>query len=232
MKRFEGTISRDYEFVPQSVPKYYELQDLLARRIASQYAAPIVVDIGSGTGITTAAILSRSPNAVVKGVDSESTMLDQARSRLRPELATGRVELHHCDALEFLSSQSDASADVVASSYTFHNCFRTYRAQMEVQIVRILKPGGMFINNDKYAADDRDEYVRELAEQIIRYDVLRDVGREDLRQIWIRHEIEDQIPERIMWTLESLEALRLAGFVGASLIERIGQYAVMTAFKP
>ncbi len=232
MTRFEGTLSRDYYLVPQSVVGYHELEHCLAQKIAEQFIQPRVVEIGVGTGITTQAIVASNPGCLVKGVDNELAMLDQAKTSLRDLLGTGSIELHLADALDYLATLDDASVDVVASSFTLHNCLRTYRIQLEKHVVRILRPGGMFINNDKYAADDRDDYVRELALQMIRYDVLAANGRDDLRRLWIEHEIVDQLPERIMWTSESLSQLRSAGFVRTSLSARIGQYAVLTAYKP
>jgi ubiquinone/menaquinone biosynthesis C-methylase UbiE len=168
---------------------------------------------------------------MVSGVDNECTMIDQAKTSLKHEIVKGMVELHESDALDYLISIREASVDVIASSYTIHNCFRDYRALLENEIFRVLKPGGMFINNDKYTADDRQEYVRELTDQIIRYDVLREIGRDDLRRIWIEHEMEYQVPERIMWTAESLNQLKSVGFMNILLVERIGQYAIMTAYK-
>jgi len=232
MKRFQGAISQEYDFVPQAVPSYFELQDRLASRIAAQYSHPVVVDIGLGTGITSQAIIAKNPGCVVRGVDSERSMTDQARSNLELDVARGAIEIHESDALDYLGTLPDASVDVVASAYTMHNCLKSYRVLVEAEMLRVLVPGGMFINNDKYAVDDRSEYLRELTDQIIRYDVLREVGRDHLRRIWIEHEVEDQLPERIMWTREALDQLRSIGFEGVSLVERIGQYAIMTAYKP
>lgn len=232
MKRFEGIIAQDYDLVPQTVPQYFRLQDSLADQIAARDSISTIVDIGVGTGFTTRAILAKVPGCVVRGIDNEPTMLGQARTTLTVELARGVAELHLVDALDFLKGLNDNSVDVVASSYTMHNCLRGYREVLDIEILRVLRSGGMFINNDKYAANDRMEYIRDLTDQIIRYDVLREVGRDDLKRIWIEHEIEDQLPERIMWARETLDHLTATGFSGAVLVERTGQYAIMTAFKP
>lgn len=232
MRRFAGTISQYYDWIPQALPGYYDLQHALARLIAERYIEPVVVDVGLGTGITTKAIIERNPGCVVKGVDSESLMLDQARSNLRAEVTRGAVEIYHGDALVYLRTLLAGSVDVVASAYTIHNCSKIWRVQLKSEIFRTLRPGGMFVNNDKYATSDRQEYVREVTNQIIRYDILKEQGRDDLRRLWIEHEIEDQDPERIMWTHEALDQLRIAGFSEVSLVERLGQYAIVTAFKP
>lgn len=232
MSRFEGSISQYYDWVPQTLPGYYDLQYALASLVAERYIEPVIVDVGLGTGITTKAIVDKNPGCLVKGVDSEAVMINQARENLGAEVARGVVEVYHCDALDYLKSIFESSVDVIASAYTIHNCSRVWRAQLVSEIFRVLKPGGMFVNNDKYAADDRKEYVREVTSQILRYDILKEQGRDDLRRLWIEHEIEDQDPERIMWTQEALDQIRRAGFSGVSLVERLGQYAIVRALKP
>jgi tRNA (cmo5U34)-methyltransferase len=231
VERFKGVISRDYDLVILALPFYFESQNTLADVIAARYATPTVVDIGVGTGLTTRAIIEKNPRSVVIGVDNERIMIEQAGINLRSEIERGVVQVYYSDALDYLRSLPNASLDVVASSYTIHNCPGDYRVQLVADIFRALKPGGMFINNDKYSAEDRREYVREMTEQIIRYDVLKDKGRDDLRRIWIEHEIEDGLPERIMWTDESLEQLAKIGFVNIQVVNRIGQYAIVTAYK-
>ena len=230
--RFKGNISSNYELVTPAVLNYFELEDRLSSEIAARFDKPVIVDIGIGTGLTTRAIIAKNPGCVVRGVDNEPNMIRQAKFNLEAELLNGSAEIHFCEAHEYLNGLQDASVDVVASAFTLHNCFREYRAVLESEIIRVLKPGGMFINLDKYAADDRQEYDRELTDQIIRYDVLKESGRDDLRKTWIQHEIEDQDPDRIMWTQESLEQLKAIGFAEVSLILRIAQYAIMVAKRP
>jgi tRNA (cmo5U34)-methyltransferase len=232
MHRFAGAISQYYNCITQALPGYYDLQYSLASLIAERYVKPVVVDVGLGTGITTKAIVERNPGCTVKGVDNEILMIDQAKSKLAAEIARGAVEIHHGDALTYLRDLLTASVDVVASAYTIHNCSKLWRTQLEGEIFRTLRPGGMFVNNDKYAADDRQEYVSEITNQIIRYDLLKEQGRDELRRLWIEHEIEDQDPERIMWTTESLDQLRSVGFSNTALVKRLGQYAIVVAFKP
>ncbi len=231
-KRFEGSMSEDYEFVPRALPYYFELQEALGAAIAARYEHPEILEIGVGTGNTTRAILSRNPGCRVVGIDNERRMIDQARDNLKPEIARGVVELHHGDASDYLRSLPHSSADVVASSMTIHNFPGEQRRNLLIEILRVSRPGGMFINNDRYAADDREEYVRELTAQIIRYDVLEEAGRADLRRIWIQHELEDELPGRIMRTGQSLEQLKDIGFVDVRLARRAGQYAIITAMKP
>jgi SAM-dependent methyltransferase len=230
-RRFQGKICEDYGLVPLGFPNYHRLQELLAREIAARYIAPLVVDVGVGTGVTASTIIAHCSGSTVLGVDHEDTMLRQANINLAPEIAAGRVQINHGDAIDFLQHLAPGSVNVVASSFTIHNCNDDYRAVLEQAIFAALAPDGMFINSDKYASDDREEWVREIATTILGYDVLIPMGHTDLRRVWIEHEIGDQEPERILWTQSALRRLTDIGFQAAQVIHRLGQYAIVTAFK-
>jgi ubiquinone/menaquinone biosynthesis C-methylase UbiE len=191
-----------------------------------------VVDIGLGTGGTTKAILARCPEACVTGIDNESSMIAIALDGLSLHLDTRSVSICESDALDALECLPAESVDVVASALTFHNWPDSYRAQVEHEVLRILAPGGLLVNNDKYAADDPKEYSREIANSILCFDVLNSMGLYELRGALIEHEIEDQAPERIMWTGAALKRLEAIGFKRVSLLWRRGQHAAVAAFKP
>src|SRR4051794_9418732 len=61
-----------------------------------------VVDAGCGTGRVTELLLERVPNARVIALDASEAMLDQAAARLKPAIASGRVQLVHADLTEQL----------------------------------------------------------------------------------------------------------------------------------
>lgn len=232
MRRFAGIASSDYDLIPQTIPGYHELQAQLAQVVAAEFECPRIVDIGLGTGLTTQALLTHCPGCTVVGVDREPDMLAHARRVLAPVVSAGKVVIRQTDALEYFRELGDASVDVVASAFTLHNCPQRYRVHLQAAILRAMSEGGLFINCDKYASDHRGEYIRDITDQVLSFDKLRELGRDDLRRLWIEHEFVDQWPGRIMWTREALAELRCAGFECVSLLHRIGQYAIVTARKP
>lgn len=231
-RRFQGVLSENYDLIELWLPDYNEIQDVVATAITSRYRAPLIVDIGLGTGGTSKAILTKSPEARIIGIDNEISMLAGARVRLSSQIWAGSVRICEADALEALESFPDESLEVVASALTLHNWADNYRAQVEREILRILRPGGMLINNDKYAADEPKEYICEIASAILCFDTLISMNLHELRRALIEHEIEDQHPERIMWTGSALQRLGAIGFERVSLLWRRGQQAAVVAFKP
>ena len=73
-----------------------------------------------------------------------------------PPAASQFVE---ADALGFLRGLPDASLDVVSSNYAVHNFLDDYRREFLTEIFRVLKPGGLFVNGDRYAMDDRAAHL-------------------------------------------------------------------------
>lgn len=231
-RRFGGVVSENYHLIDTWLPDYNEIQDRVATIIASRFRAPSVIDIGVGTGGTSKAILVRCPEASIVGIDNESSMVAMARRHLSRQLEAGSIRIFEADALDALASFPTSSTDSVASALTLHNWPYSYRAQVEREIFRVLVPGGMLINTDKYAADNHEEYVQGIANAILCFDTLISMNLPDLRRVLIEHEIEDQAPERIMWTGPSLQHLASFGFERVSLQWRQGQHATVVAFKP
>ncbi|WP_461030884.1 class I SAM-dependent methyltransferase, partial [Streptomyces sparsus] len=76
-----------------------------------------VLDLGCGTGASTAALLHHAPHARVTAVDASAGMLRQARAKSWP----GRVEFVHATAEELPAEVTDTAYDAVFAAYLFRN---------------------------------------------------------------------------------------------------------------
>ena len=80
------------DLMRQELPAYERLQEAVAAASASAGpAVKSVLDLGTGTGETLAAVLDRHPGAAAVGVDKSEAMLGAARRRLAgfPRRAAG-----------------------------------------------------------------------------------------------------------------------------------------------
>lgn len=232
MGRFAGRLTKEYDLVDAAVLDYEGQQQGLATEVGRYWQGGAVVEIGTGTGRTASAILSAVPVSRFIAIDHEPGMLVQAQKRLGEDVNSSRVDFRQQDAIEALQSLPRGSVDIVASCFTLHNCERNYRTLVVEAVFRVLRPAGVFINNDKYAADDEEEYIRELSAQMLRYDAVLTKGDSELRALWIKHELEDQLPSRIMRTGEAIAELQRIGFADVSIASRTGQYGLLVAHKP
>lgn len=234
---FSGRIGADYDILELICPMAGELSRRVGAFVAglpSPSAGKLAcVEIGCGTGVTTRALLGGRDDLAVTAIDNEPTMLDQARGNLSEPLGSGRLRLVEADALSALHDLPSASVDIVASAYTIHNFLEDYRTLVLTEIFRVLKPGGTFVNGDRYARDDMLEQTRLTQAEAQRYmEVLLGLGRTDLLQQWVLHLFSDVSPERVMRLVPACEKMREIGFARIEVLFREGIDTVLTAVKP
>jgi ubiquinone/menaquinone biosynthesis C-methylase UbiE len=165
-------------------------------------------------------------------VDNAPTMLAQARHHLADYLTFQRLQLVENDALSYLAGQADASLDVVASAYTLHNFLEPYRNLVLAEIFRVLKPGGVFINGDRYALDDSLMHLHATQEEARHYfrTFIR-LNRIDLLEHWIIHLFSDESPDHVMRLGTAMDTMAAIGFDPVEVHYRDGVNTLMSALK-
>ncbi len=149
------------------------------------------------------------------------------------ELETGRLRLIENDALSHLQGLLANSIDIIASAYTLHNFLHGYRQQVLVEILRVLKPGGLFVNGDRYAVDDRGEHLKNTQEEVKSYfRVFLAMNRPDLLEQWVVHLFSDESEDHIMRLQPALDDMAAIGFSNIDLHYREGTNALVSAVKP
>ncbi len=192
-----------------------------------------VIEIGCGTGITTLSLLLARQDIAITAVDNEPTMLNQARSNLAPWLEQGRLRLLENDALSYLSALPEAGVDCIASGYVVHNFQEGYRRRVLEEIHRVLKPGGAFINGDRYALDDTLAHTRLTQEEARQwFRSFAAMNRYDLLEQWIIHLFSDESADRIMRLGPSLACMKQIGFDPVEVRFREGVNTLLVATKP
>lgn len=192
-----------------------------------------LLELGCGTGITTRHLLNSRDDLRILSVDNAPAMLAQARVNLAEALANGRLELRESDALSGLGTLADESVDVVASAYTLHNFLCGYRSRVLAEILRVLKPGGGFVNGDRYAIDEPAEHLRQTQEEVRGYfRVFLEMQRPDLLEQWVVHLFSDESEEHLMRLHPALEEMADLGYADIRLHHREGVNALVSGMKP
>jgi tRNA (cmo5U34)-methyltransferase len=232
---FTGALGEEYQTLRLICPNH----PLLAQRLGdyvgrwSQGRAISGVEIGCGTGISTYSLLSAAPSLSLVALDASSKMLEQARANLSTEVSGGRVRFVEADALEALRALPDESLDLVASNYATHNFLAEYRRQAFTEVFRALKPGGLFVNGDRFALDDREAHLT-LTQATLRhwFATFAKLGRPDVLEEWVIHLFSDESPDRIMVFTPALEELDALGFAPIEIDFRDGVDTLVAAAKP
>ena len=109
-----------------------------------------LLDVACGTGRFLRQVRLAYPAMRLQGLDLSRTYLDEARRHL------GR--LRGAELIEAAAEKMplpDASADIVTSTFLFHELPPEVRRRVTAEIARVLKPGGLFVFLDSLQMGDR-----------------------------------------------------------------------------
>ena len=234
-KRFSGALSEDYPLWRLARPFLDDVHavvaDELARFTKGRPAPLRSIDIGMGDGAITKLLLD-DPKLEVLGVDNEPKMIQQAQAALSGAVKTGRLKIILDDALSLLAGLPAGSIDIAASGYVLHNLTADYRDRVYDEIWRVLAPGGLFINADKYAQSGKAHREALRWQLGLFFDVLGRHQQYDLLKDWVLHYVEDEAPDRVMPETGAIERLERTGFSDVEIVYRKHMDAVLVARKP
>ncbi|NOQ13680.1 MAG: methyltransferase domain-containing protein [Methyloprofundus sp.] len=234
---FSGVIGQEYQTLKLICPLAAKMSQLVGEAIEKTLSnrpdqALSVLELGGGTGITTLAILMAGELVSVVSVDSEATMQNQAKQSLQKWAEQGRLNFDGRDALTVLQNTATASVDIMASAYTLHNFLDKYRAEVISEIYRVLKPGGQFINGDRYGLDDISAHTRVTQNEVSGYfKALIEIDKLDVLEHWIVHLFADESENHVMRETFSLQQLEQVGFKQVILSNRCEVNALVSAVK-
>lgn len=137
-----GIKLNEYDAVIRTLIPHYEELITAAGAAAGALArtAPVVVDLGTGSGALAQQILKARPNARLIGIDEDAGMLEMAEKRLR-----GRIET----VAGNFEQTAIPRCDVISASFALHH-IRTGRrkAAMYTRCFQALRRGGMLVSAD------------------------------------------------------------------------------------
>jgi tRNA (cmo5U34)-methyltransferase len=130
----------DYGDVVATIPGYERLQEEAVAATAG-LSPRVILELGVGTGATSARLLAAHPQTRLVGLDASAPMLEAARAALpaeRVELVLGRLE----DALPA------GPFDLVVSALAVHHLDPEGKRDLFCRVAERLAPGGRFVLAD------------------------------------------------------------------------------------
>ena len=249
--RFDELYGKEYDAIVRlTCPHFNELQDTVRDSIEeylqSATRAPImrpsimnvinVLELGVGTGETTRRISTLRGPVMVFAVDNSQEMLEIARRNIERRnpwnIVTGRVILLQADALDYLKAVPAGTVHVFASAFTLHNFDADYRSAVLEEICRTLRPGGLFVNADKYACDDAKQHEKTLRWQLALTEKKFDeINRPDLKKAALEHFKQDNGRRRLMREGKSKREMARLGFEKIKTVYREKMEATVQAIR-
>ncbi len=249
-KRFKGIIGKEYELSQKMYPHYNEFQFTIARTLADSLHSYIddldhkipILDLGSGSGMTTYAVLNACDNVFVTFVDNDENMINQAMQFLHSKKSpsdqyfkkdNNHYFYSHNDIYSYLNTKSPNSVGGIVSGWTFHNFDDTYRKKTLEACYDALSCGSIISIGDKIARDDPVRHAKTFNWSI---NQILDTGRKYNRPEWahemITHMVEDEQPG-VQWKESAaINDLKHAGFIDVNILYRNHMEAVIVGRKP
>ena len=152
-RELRRTLGGQFHFHPETyeaeirseVPDYDRLQHELVN--ASGPDATRILELGTGSGATAAALLARHRKAALVAIDVSESMLEAARERL----PSGRVEFLRQRIQDQLPP---GPFELVASALAVHHLDPAEKARLFARIRPVLAPSGRFVLADVVVPDD------------------------------------------------------------------------------
>ena len=138
------------EMVRAEVPDYDRIQDELARA-TDGIDTRRVLELGTGSGVTSRRVLARHPHAQLTGVDSSGEMLAAA------DLPGADLRLQ-----DLRDPLPDGPFDLVFSALAVHHLDGPAKAALFARVAAVLAPGGRFAMADVIVPEDPADVVTPL----------------------------------------------------------------------
>jgi len=176
---------------------------------------PQVLDIGAGTGLFSAFLLKRFPEARLTLIDISEKMLEVARLRFKDKPDVKFIVANYAEY------NFDSEFDIIISALSIHHLDDREKENLYKNIFDMLKPGGIFINSDQISGDT--PYLDNMYKNLWKdYVEKSDLSKEEIRNAYNRT------------TLDKFSTLRLQkdwlNEAGFSVVDCIYKYLNFIVF--
>ena len=200
------------------IPCFHRFYEVAVSLIPSD--ADDILDLGAGTGLLSAFIRARFPDACLHMIDNSEPMLAKARERFSRDQETV------FQLADYTTAQWGSQYDAIVSALSIHHLEDPAKQLLFHKIYAALKPGGVFINAEQVlgpTAALEARYKQLWLEQV------RALGATEQQ---IADSLYRQQEDRCASVENHLTWLRAAGLADADCWFKDNRFAVLAATKP
>jgi tRNA (cmo5U34)-methyltransferase len=147
---FAQEYDKQREYVIPDFRQFYEAAVWAAE---SPRHPPIILDIGAGTGLMSAFLFQKFPDAYITLMDFSENMLEVARQRF-----AGKKNVQYMVS-DYSKSDPGGPYDIICSALSIHHLSPGDKQRLFKKCYAALSPGGMFVNADQ--AEGETPYFNE-----------------------------------------------------------------------
>jgi tRNA (cmo5U34)-methyltransferase len=181
---------------------------------------PAILDIGAGTGLLSALIIRKYPDASLTLVDLSESMLSMAQERF-----AGRKEVRYITG-DYSSVDFAGHYDLICSALSIHHLQHDDKRRLYKKIFDALHAGGIFVNADQVLGETPAINRRYMTY----WDKFLDpcpLSPEDKKQVLYRRETFDRnekLSVQLAW-------MRDCGFTNIDVVYKNRLFVVFTGMK-
>ncbi|MFA4824302.1 MAG: methyltransferase domain-containing protein [Methanoregula sp.] len=142
-RAFDATASRYDAQRKWIIPEMDDYYSAAVWAAECNHSCPAILDIGAGTGLLSALMIQKFPDAALTLVDLSESMLSVAQERF-----AGRKDVRYITG-NYSSVDFAGRYDLICSALSIHHLEHEEKHRLYKKIYDALKPGGMFVNADQ-----------------------------------------------------------------------------------
>ncbi len=201
------------------IPRYDDFYKLMILLSEANVLKPNILDIGAGTGLLTAFLMTKFPEANYTLIDIADEMLNVARQRFQEH---SNVSYVTADYKNFVAPNT---FDIVVSSLSIHHLTDPEKKKLYQGIFQSLRNGGMFVNGDQFLArtSETEQWYHNLWISKIESTMLTEQEKK-AAYTRMKLDIPATVNDNITWMEE-------AGFVNVDLFYKYLVFGIIRGVK-
>jgi tRNA (cmo5U34)-methyltransferase len=213
-------VAKEYdEQRKQLIPCFHDFYGVATNWVKLSEPQAKVLDLGAGTGLFSAYILQKYPDADLTLVDMSEEMLKLAQQRFKSEAKVRIV------AADYTAYRFEERYDAVISSLSIHHLTHKDKRRLFHRVHGLLKDGGVFVNADQAAG------FTPTMDGRYKQDWERAVGQSGLQPEAIAAAIERRKLDNNASVQQQLAWLQEAGFAEMDCVYKYNEFGVFYALK-
>lgn len=201
------------------IPCFDEFYGISAAIADVKTNTPRILDIGAGTGLLSAFLLDRYPEARITLIDISEKMLEVARKRFE-----GNDNITYI-ADDYTKLDISEKFDLVVSALSIHHLEDSDKKELFKKCYLVLKPDGILINADQFIGETPyiDSLYKKRWKEIIEKS---DLPREEIISAYERMKLDKEttLEQQLVWLSE-------IGFKDVSSIYKYYNFAIVFGRK-
>lgn len=201
------------------IPCFDDFYGIATALATSNKKAPVILDLGAGTGLLSSLLLTKFPDASITLIDISEKMLEVARLRLQ---MYPNVNYVVADYTNYLAQEK---YDIIVSALSIHHLDDVQKFELYKNSYSNLNDNGIFINADQVLGETA------YLDSLYKSDWISKVEASDLSEEEIASAYERTKLDKMSNLEDQMKMLKSVGFLDVDCIFKYYNFIVLYGIK-